>query len=333
MFRTGGANSFAPVDDGRTGRPEPLSIIPVAPSRSPAPAASPPPASGLRVVPVDAAPAEASGPRLVNVPLPPQRPAALAGAAAAANGGQVRAVPVEETASVPAEPTVPPPSGGSDGLLAFLARNAAGVPSDPEAEAHDVVELVEPAPKLAATPVEPQPKRSVGQILASRRPDPGRDQLPPGVNVPGLLGTAPAPRGPKLAALPRTQGSFSPGPSRSDLDIRPPGLRETEHTVAGMPGVFADEDAEFQCLPAGLKQVLVDVASRFGHVAILNAKRERGTGARQSYHYQCRAVDFRVRGVALASVMQYLRQHPNVGGRKLYPFGFFHVDDGPIRSW
>jgi uncharacterized protein YcbK (DUF882 family) len=44
-------------------------------------------------------------------------------------------------------------------------------------------------------------------------------------------------------------------------------------------------------------------------------------------------VDFRVRGVALASVMHYLRQHPNVGGRKLYPFGFFHVDDGPIRSW
>ncbi len=40
-----------------------------------------------------------------------------------------------------------------------------------------------------------------------------------------------------------------------------------------------------------------------------------------------------MRGVAAATVMAFLRQHPNVGGRKIYPMGFFHVDDGPVRSW
>jgi hypothetical protein len=156
------------------------------------------------------------------------------------------------------------------------------------------------------------------------------DQLPPGVSLPGATATPPA--APRLASLPSTQ-STPRWTMTDDPIVRPPGLRESEVPVAQMPGVFAPPEANFDCLPVGLKQVLVDAAKRFGHVAILNAKRPRGTGARASYHYQCRAVDFRVRGVAISSVYAFLREHPNVGGRKIYPFGFFHVDDGPIRSW
>jgi hypothetical protein len=156
------------------------------------------------------------------------------------------------------------------------------------------------------------------------------DQLPPGVSLPGA--TASPPAAPRLASLPSTQ-STPRWTMTDDPIVRPPGLRESEVPVAQMPGVFAPPEANFDCLPVGLKQVLVDAAKRFGHVAILNAKRPRGTGARASYHYQCRAVDFRVRGVAISSVYAFLREHPNVGGRKIYPFGFFHVDDGPVRSW
>jgi hypothetical protein len=155
------------------------------------------------------------------------------------------------------------------------------------------------------------------------------DQLPPGVNLPGTTLTAPAP--PRLASLP---DSPSPRWTMSDApQVRPVGLRESEEPVAHMPGVFAPPEANFDCLPSGIKQVLIDTAKRFGHVAILNAKRSRGSGARESYHYQCRAVDFRVRGIAISTVYGFLRQHPNVGGRKIYPMGFFHVDDGPARSW
>jgi Bacterial protein of unknown function (DUF882) len=156
------------------------------------------------------------------------------------------------------------------------------------------------------------------------------DQLPPGVNLPGA--TLAPPSAPRLASLPSTQ-STPRWIMTDDPVVRPPGLRESETPVANMPGVFAPPEANFDCLPVGVKQVLVDTAKRFGHVAILNAKRPRGTGARASYHYQCRAVDFRVRGVAISTVYAFLREHPNVGGRKIYPFGFFHVDDGPIRSW
>jgi Bacterial protein of unknown function (DUF882) len=146
-------------------------------------------------------------------------------------------------------------------------------------------------------------------------------------------GKAEAPRRQSIPMPPRLAAYADTNAMTSAIPMRPPGLRESEHPVAGMPGVFADEDAVFGCLPSDLKQVLMDTAARFGHVAILNAKRSRGTGARGSYHYMCRAVDFRVRGVAIRTVYGYLRSHPNVGGRKIYPMGFFHIDNGPSRSW
>jgi len=155
------------------------------------------------------------------------------------------------------------------------------------------------------------------------------DQLPPGAEVPGVPQAPPQP--PRLAALPDTR--IGPSWTTTDAPLRPPGLRQSEAPVPTLPGVYAPPEASFDCLPEGLKQVLLDTAKEFGHVAILNARRPRGSGARASYHYQCRAVDFRVRGAPVAAVYAYLRQHPQVGGRKIYPFGFFHVDDGPSRSW
>lgn len=187
------------------------------------------------------------------------------------------------------------------------------------------VKIALPPPRPGATPFAAAEVAPVGNARWSN----ADDQLPPNAQVPGLEQTPPAP--PRLAALP--QGS---GPSWTITDapqLRPPGLRQSEEPVAAMPGVFAPPEATFGCLPDGLKQVLLDTAKEFGHVAILNARRPRGTGARGSYHYQCRAVDFRVRGVPVSTVYAWLRQHPGVGGRKIYPFGFFHVDDGPSRSW
>ncbi len=191
-------------------------------------------------------------------------------------------------------------------------------------------------PQLVRVPLPvPRPgavQRTAAEVapVGTARWSSTKDQLPPGVNLPGT--TLAPPSAPRLASLPSTQ-STPRWTMTDDPVVRPPGLRESETPVANMPGVFAPPEANFDCLPVGVKQVLVDAAKRFGHVAILNAKRPRGTGARASYHYQCRAVDFRVRGVAISTVYAFLRDHPNVGGRKIYPFGFFHVDDGPIRSW
>ena len=190
---------------------------------------------------------------------------------------------------------------------------------------HDVprpVRIALPEPRPGARPAAAADVAPVGE----QRWMNADDQLPPNAQLPGSEQTPPP--APRLASLPGAGPSWP-----SDLTLRPPGLRQSETPVAAMPGVFAPPEAVFGCLPENLKQVLLDTAKEFGHVAILNARRPRGTGARASYHYQCRAVDFRVRGVPIATVYAYLRQHPNVGGRKIYPFGFFHIDDGPSRSW
>jgi hypothetical protein len=193
------------------------------------------------------------------------------------------------------------------------------------------VTVVLPPPRPGATTRTAEEVAPVGdQRWAS-----ATTSFPPGVNpdtLPQAGASQTPPSAPRLASLPGSAGI--PRWTLNDAaPLRPPGMRESETPVANMPGVWAPPEARFQCLPDGLKQVLLDTAKRFGHVAILNAHRGRGTGARGSYHYQCRAVDFRVRGQPVMAVYSFLRNHPNVGGRKIYPMGFFHVDDGPSRSW
>jgi Bacterial protein of unknown function (DUF882) len=265
FLRGGGANAYAPSDDGKTTLQAPLSIVPVNPRAGD---------TNLR----------------------------------GARAGQRRqpvATPV---------PTGNPLEEDEDSDVVF------------EHESPKRVKVALPSPRPGAVQ---RPAEEVAPVGTARWSS-TNDQLPPGVNLPGASVAAPA--APRLAALPSTQST--PRWTITDApQLRPPGLRESETPVAQMPGVFAPPEANFDCLPVGLKQVLVDTAKHFGHVAILNAKRARGTGARASYHYQCRAVDFRVRGVPVTTVYAYLRNHPNVGGRKIYPFGFFHVDDGPVRSW
>ncbi len=224
------------------------------------------------------------------------------------------------------------PQQGKKPADAVPSANAPAKPSDEDEDL--LMEHEEPKRvRVALPPLRPGSiVRTAAEVVpaGASRWSSRNDQLPPGVTLPGS-GFVPA-AAPRLASLPQSQ--TEPRWSTNDADqSRPYGLRDVEVPVEGMPGVFAPPDAVFHCLPMGLKQALVDTAKRFGHVAILNAKRPRGTGARGSYHYQCRAVDFRVRGVAIRTVYNFLRDHPNVGGRKIYPMGFFHMDDGPVRSW
>jgi hypothetical protein len=207
-------------------------------------------------------------------------------------------------------------------------------PAADDEDSDVVFEWENPKPvKIAMPPLRPgAAQRLVAELAPIGR---GRfsqlpDQLPPGVSLPGASHPPPAP--PRLASLPNTQ-SVPRWTMTDETLVRPASLRDSEQAVAGMPGVYAPPEAVHSCLPVGLKQVLVDAAKHFGHVAVLNAHRREGTGARGSYHYRCRAVDFRVRGAPVRSVMSFLRSHPNVGGRKIYPMGFFHIDDGPVRSW
>lgn len=95
--------------------------------------------------------------------------------------------------------------------------------------------------------------------------------------------------------------------------------------------------ASLRCVPKKLRSVIYQVARKFGHVTVNSTGRSRRHnrrvgGARQSYHIGCRAVDFRVNGKS-RGLYRYLRNHPYVGGLKRYRSGFYHIDNGPRRSW
>ncbi len=91
------------------------------------------------------------------------------------------------------------------------------------------------------------------------------------------------------------------------------------------------------CLPGVLREVVAEVAARFGPVSIESTHRSvahnrRAGGASHSMHLSCRAVDFRIHGRS-RGVMAYLHSRDEVGGLKIYRNGIIHIDDGSRRSW
>jgi hypothetical protein len=133
-------------------------------------------------------------------------------------------------------------------------------------------------------------------------------------------------------------------PSRDQAgDLATTGSLPGPHGAAGFHGrveqgrIIVRAIAPTKCLPGNLRDVVADVAARFGTVSIESTHRSpsrnwRAGGARRSLHLSCRAVDFRVRGRA-RGVLAYLLSRPEVGGLKVYRNGIIHVDNGVRRSW
>jgi uncharacterized protein YcbK (DUF882 family) len=95
--------------------------------------------------------------------------------------------------------------------------------------------------------------------------------------------------------------------------------------------------APSNCVPSGLKAVLAQVSKKFGPITVNSTFRSTGKnrnigGKEHSMHLSCRAVDFRVHGNS-AGLMQWLAANHSVGGYNRYPAGFYHIDNGPKRTW
>jgi hypothetical protein len=102
-------------------------------------------------------------------------------------------------------------------------------------------------------------------------------------------------------------------------------------------GILVRASAPTRCLPGNLREVVADVAAKFGPVSVESTHRSRSRnwragGARQSLHLSCRAIDFRVRARA-RGVIAYLRSRQEIGGLKVYRTGIIHIDNGDRRSW
>ena len=91
------------------------------------------------------------------------------------------------------------------------------------------------------------------------------------------------------------------------------------------------------CTPLGLKVALNKISRKFGPIKVHSTHRwplenARKGGKPKSYHLSCRAVDFSVPGKP-SEVLAFIRSLNEVGGYSYYPRGFYHIDDGPRRTW
>jgi uncharacterized protein YcbK (DUF882 family) len=161
---------------------------------------------------------------------------------------------------------------------------------------------------------------SIATLSASVNAEPGEDPEPQYANLPSGSRMAPA----MTASLPDSgQRSLK-------------GLSMFSNSVA-LGRIALRDSTPTNCLPGQLREVLADVATKFGTVSIQSTHRSQGHnwsagGARHSLHLSCRAVDFRIR-TRTAGVMTFLRSRPEVGGLKIYPNGIIHIDNGERRTW
>ena len=95
--------------------------------------------------------------------------------------------------------------------------------------------------------------------------------------------------------------------------------------------------APSKCIPGSLRVVLARISAKYGPVTVNSTYRSPGKnrkvgGKGKSMHLSCRAVDFRVHGSS-RGLIQYLSAQKEVGGLNRYPSGFYHIDNGPRRTW
>ncbi|MBN9062230.1 MAG: hypothetical protein BGP06_07410 [Rhizobiales bacterium 65-9] len=99
------------------------------------------------------------------------------------------------------------------------------------------------------------------------------------------------------------------------------------------PGLSMDKGTSVDCVPPRLMAVLDRVIERYGAVRVTSTWRPAWRARRNSWHRRCEAVDFRTPGVHPQTVIAFIRDMPEVGGRKVYWNGLVHIDTGPVRTW
>ncbi|WP_230534351.1 YcbK family protein [Microvirga roseola] len=157
-----------------------------------------------------------------------------------------------------------------------------------------------------------------------------------------LAGLLPAPTQAQSRKEPPAQYASLPDDPLTTGSL-PDSSRLSTRTLSGFYAYVAKgtitlrDSTPTKCLPGDLRQVVADVAARFGPVSIQSTHRtrvrnRRAGGAKYSLHLSCRAIDFRVRAKA-RGVMAYLRSREEVGGLKIYRNGIIHIDNGSRRTW
>lgn len=105
--------------------------------------------------------------------------------------------------------------------------------------------------------------------------------------------------------------------------------------------VRADGNEEMGCLHknAFMMGVLAAAKKKFGATPVVDsgyrspAHNRRVSGAKQSLHMRCLAMDIKVPGTSKDALAAWLRRYPGMGGVGIYASGFVHFDKGRRRDW
>lgn len=134
-------------------------------------------------------------------------------------------------------------------------------------------------------------------------------------------------------------GKVAPALFTSETDLsNDPFAAMSALQLASLPaGNRIKWNAPAKCVPQSLKNVITKVAAKFGPVTVNStarskAKNRKAGGKSKSFHLHCRAIDFRVHG-RTKGLLSWLASQKAVGGYKRYKAGFYHIDNGPNRTW
>lgn len=254
------------------------------------------------------------------------------------------AILVAPTRSLPiAASPLPPPALLVEREMALLSPLTPPKPPAPDATPQDPGPAVPAALIVPMSPAERQPQGTTEPlplpyqpvIEAPAEPAPAIEVVTPETppDPPTLLALL-LPR-PELVPPPEPDLVITTAlpvlPPLAPPDPRAEQLEKLRRKIHFQPTTRDD------CLPPQLLHVLYDIAENFGEVRISSTHRDplrnrRVGGARNSFHLECRAIDF-IRTGNRKAILQFIQNHPDVGGYKLYPRGHFHIDDGQRRSW
>jgi uncharacterized protein YcbK (DUF882 family) len=114
-------------------------------------------------------------------------------------------------------------------------------------------------------------------------------------------------------------------------------IKKSTYAYVGGRSKGIKRSSTLRCVPRKLRRVISQISRKYGRVTINSTHRSRRYnrrvgGKRRSYHLRCRAIDFRVHG-RTRGLTRWLSRHPSVGGYKRYRSGFYHIDNGPRRTW
>jgi hypothetical protein len=232
-------------------------------------------------------------------------------------------------------------NGKGEALQVARALDSAAKPSTPDPGR---------SPDIATQSTSRAPSPPASQPVASAAPDSGANvSNVPSAPVRSLFAEVPVsqdssapPEGPAVTASvaavvpPPRQVAAPAAPAPSPATGAQAGTAALQAATTRR-SVAVNANAPTDCLPDDIRALLADVGAQFGPITIVSTNKHM-TGnhsagsAREKFHLDCRAVDFKPDRHRVDAIKTYLRGRSTISSVESYKSGVVHIDFGVTRS-